>query len=94
MFNPLKGVSDLKKLRDEAMKLQKELQQIEVSSNKGNSSVVMTGDMKVKSIKVNGEEMHSLKEAVNDAIEKAQKQAASKMQSMGGGLQGLLGGGQ
>jgi len=94
MFNPLKGLGDLKKLRDEAMKLQKELQRIEIESEKGRAKVLITADMKVKSVKVNGEEMNDLKEALNDAIDKAQKKAASKMQEMGGGLQGLLGGGK
>jgi DNA-binding protein YbaB len=92
MLNPLKGLGDLKKLRDEAMKLQKELQQIEVTSEKGRAHITLTADMKVKSAKINGEEMHDLREALNDALEKAQKKAAAKMQEMGGGLQGLLGG--
>lgn len=91
MFNPLKGIGDLKKLRDEAMKLQHELQQIVIDTQKGRASVQLTGDMKIKSVKVNGEEMHDLKDALNEALEKAQKKAASKMQEMGGGLQGLLG---
>jgi len=94
MFNPLKGIGDLKKLRDEAMKLQKELQQIEVFAEKGRAQVKLTADMKIKSVKVHGEEMTDLKDALNEAMEKAQKKAAAKMQEMGGGLQGLLGGGK
>ncbi len=38
MFNPMKGLGalgDLKKLRDEAIKIQKELQQIVVSASRG-----------------------------------------------------------
>ncbi len=92
MFNPLKGVSDLKKLRDEAMKVQKELAKIEVTSEQGRVKIVMSGDMKVKSLKINDEEAMDIRDAVNDAIEKAQKKSAQKMQEMGGGLQGLLGG--
>lgn len=94
MFNPLKGLGDLKKLRDEAMKLQKELAQIEVFEEKGRFAVTLTGDMKIKSIKQNGEEIHDLRDVLNSALEKAQKRAAEKMRQMGGGLQGLLGGGQ
>ena len=93
MFNPLKGLGDLNKLRQEAMRIQKELQQIEVESEKGRGYVKITGDMKVKSVKVNGEEMADLRDCLNDAIEKAQKKAAVKMQEAGG-LGGLLGGGQ
>ncbi len=47
--------------------------------------------MKVHSVKVNGEEMNDLKDCLNDAMEKAQKRAAQKMQEMGG-LGNLLGG--
>lgn len=92
MFNPLKGVSELKKMRDEAMRIQKELSKLEVTSEKGRVSIMMTGDMKVKSLKINGEEALDIKDAVNEAIEKAQKKSAQKMQEMGGGLAGLLGG--
>ena len=49
--------------------------------------------MKIKSVKISGEEMGDLKDALNDAIEKAQKKAAAKMQEAGG-LSSLLGGGK
>lgn len=91
MFNPLKQLGDINKLRQEAMKLQKELQQIIVTSSRGRAQVELSADMKVRSVKINDEEMMDLKEALNDALDKAQKKAASKMQEMGGGLQGLLG---
>lgn len=97
MFNPMKGLGqlgDLKKLRDEAMKIQKELQTIVVTASRGRVSVELTADMKVKSFVVNGEEMKDAVDALNEALEKAQKKAASKMQEMGGGLSGLLGGGK
>lgn len=96
MFNPIKGagqLGQLKKLRDEAKKIQEELGRIEVEEEKGRGYVKLTADMKVKPVRVNGEEMNDLRDALNDAIEKAQKKAAHKMQEMGGGLMGLLGGG-
>ncbi len=92
MFNPLKGLGDLNELRKQAVKLQNELKQIVVSSQKGRADVEMTADMKIRYVKVNGEDMSDLKDALNDVIEKAQKKAAAKMQEMGGGLGGLLGG--
>ena len=46
--------------------------------------------MKIHSVKISGEEYNDLRDALNDAIEKAQKRAAQKMQEMGG-LGGLLG---
>lgn len=90
-FNPLKGLGDLNKLRKEAQKLQNELKKLEVTEERGRAKVVMTGDMKVKELKIDGEEANDVKEALNEALNKVQKKAAAKMQEMGGGLGGLLG---
>lgn len=97
MFNPMKGIGalgDIKKMRDEAMKIQKELQTIVVTASRGRVSVELTADMKVKSVVINDEEMKDAVDALNEALEKAQKKAAAKMQEMGGGLSSLLGGGK
>lgn len=97
MFNPMKGLGalgDLKKMRDEAMKIQKELQTIVVTASRGRVHVELTADMKVKSFVLNDEEMKDAVDCLNEALEKAQKKAAGKMQEMGGGLGGLLGGGK
>jgi DNA-binding protein YbaB len=48
--------------------------------------------MKVKSVEINGEEMKDAREAFNEAVDRAQKKSAQKMQQMGAGLQDLLGG--
>jgi len=92
MMNPFKQAAEIKKLRDQAKKIQDELSQIEVESEKGRVRVVMTGDMKVKSVEINGEEMKDAREAFNEAVDRAQKKSAAKMQQMGAGLQDLLGG--
>lgn len=87
-----KGLGDLNKLRQEAKRLQDELKRLEVTEERGRTQVIVSGDMRIKSLKINGEEMSDVKDAVNEAMEKVQKKAAQKMQEMGGGLQGLLGG--
>ena len=92
MMNPFKQAGEIKKLRDQAKKIQDELSQIEVESEKGRVKVVMSGDMKVKSVEINGEEMKDAREAFNEAVDRAQKESAAKMQQMGAGLQDLLGG--
>lgn len=94
MFNPLKGAGDAARMIAEARKIQKELQQITVTASRGRVAVELTGDMKIKSFTLNEEEMKDAVDCLNEAIEKAQKKAASKMQEMGGGLSGLLGGGK
>jgi DNA-binding protein YbaB len=92
MMNPFKQAGQIKKLRDEAKKIQNELAEIEVEVEKGRVKVVMDGNMKVKAVEINGEEMKDAKDAFNEAVDKAQKKSAAKMQSMGAGLQDLLGG--
>ena len=92
MINPFKQAGQIKKLRDQANSIQKELEQIEVTSEKGRVKIVMSGNMKVRSAEINGEEMKDLRDAINDAVETAQKKSAQKMQSMGAGLQDLLSG--
>ena len=91
MFNPLKGLGELNELRKQAQKIQDELKQIVINTEKGRWEIEMSADMKVRSIKMNGEEVRDLVDGMNETLEKIQKKAAAKMQEMGGGLQGLLG---
>lgn len=94
MFNPFQQISDIKKMRDQAMEIQKQLQAEEVRIDKSGVHILITGDQKIKEIKTNGKSDDDIKEAVNEAIKKSQEVAAKKLQSMGGGLAGLLGGGK
>jgi len=90
LFNPLKGIGELNELRKQAQVLQSALKEILITEEKGRARVELSADMKIHSVKINGEEYNDLRDALNDAIEKAQKRAAQKMQEMGG-LGGLLG---
>lgn len=94
MNNPFSQLGDLKKMRDQAMQIQRELQGEEVSVEKNGVEIVITGDQRIKEIKVNGKGDNDVKEAVNEAIKKSQEVAAKKLSQMQGGLGGLLGGGQ
>ena len=94
MNNPFSQLSELKKMRDQAMQIQKELQAEEINVEKNGIEILITGDQKIKEIKTNGKSDNDIKEAVNEAIKKSQEVAARKLASMQGGLSGLLGGGQ
>ncbi len=94
MFNPFQQLGDLKKMRDQAMEIQKQLASEEVIVEKNNIRIVISGDQKIRQIETNGQRDDDIKEAVNEAIKKSQEVAARKLSQMGGGLQGLLGGGQ
>ena len=91
MFNPLKGLGDLKAMRDQAMAIQKELSGQVLNINRNGYEVQITGDQKVQYIKdQNGQNLDGLVEAVNEAIKKSQEEAAKKLATMSGGLGGLL----
>lgn len=94
MMNPFKQLGDLKKMRDQAMAIQRELQSEEVTVEKNGVLIIITGDQKIKELTSNGRSDNDIKEALNEAVKKSQEVAARKLQQMGGGLQGLLGGGQ
>lgn len=91
MFDNLKQLGDLKKMRDKAMEIQKQLQQEIIEVEKNGVNIVITGDQKIREIKINGKSDNDVKEAVNEAIKKSQEIAAKKLAAMQGGLGGLLG---
>ena len=92
MMNPFSQLGELKKMRDQAMAIQKELQKEELEIEKNGVVVVISGDQKIKEIQSKGRSDEDIREAVNEAIKKSQEVAAKKLQQMGGGLGGLLGG--
>ncbi len=92
MFDKFKQLGQLNKMRQQAMKLQKELEQIKESAEKGAMKVVVRGDQTIDYITIDGQERRDLVELINEALKKVQKESAKKMLEMGGGLSGLLGG--
>lgn len=84
-------LGDLKKMRDQAMAIQKQLAAEEVVVDEQGVKVVMSGDQKIKQLEVQGISNQILVEVLNKAIKKSQEVAAQKLQQMSGGLSGLLG---
>ncbi|MFC1625929.1 YbaB/EbfC family nucleoid-associated protein [Patescibacteria group bacterium] len=91
-FDKLNQLKDLAKMRKQAMELQKELEKIVQTIEKGDWTVSVTGDQKIRYIKKGEEEFTQLADLINEAMKKVQKDSAKKMMEMGGGLSGLLGG--
>lgn len=85
-------MNELRKMRGEAMALQKELGNITEMVEERGIKVVVTADQKIAYLSINGEERKDVVEMINKAFKEVQKKAAKKMMEMGGGLQGLLGG--
>lgn len=82
-------------MRDEAMRIQKALDEETVEVEKSGVKVKLTLAQRFISIEANGRGEQDIVEAVNEGVKESQKQAAKKMQGMVGieGLKGMLGGG-
>lgn len=92
MMNPFGQLGELKKMRDQAMQIQRQLAAEEITVEKKGILIIITGDQKIKEIRTNGKSDKDIAEAVNEAVKKSQEIAAKKLQEMSGGLGGLLGG--
>lgn len=88
MFDNLKQLGDLKKMRDQAMEVQKRLQAIKITVEHKGVIVVMTGDQKVVSIS-GSSDLEKVTEAVNEALKQSQKVAADEMKGLMGGMPGM-----
>ena len=95
MFDKLQQLKELKKMRDEAMTIQKALDGEVVEVEKNGVRIKLTLAQRFIEIQTNGKGEGDIVEAVNEAVKESQKQAARKMQGMVGmeGLKGMLGGG-
>jgi nucleoid-associated protein EbfC len=85
LMDNMKQLGDLKKMRDQAMQIQKKLAEIRVTVEHQGVTVVMTADQKV--ISITGEpNLEKVTHAVNEALKQTQKVAAQEMQGMMGGM--------
>ena len=93
-FDQIKQARELKSKMD---KIQKEMDRtlIEGEAGKGAVKITMTGQMKVKAVKIdptvidpkNEKKLEELvQKAITDAIEKSQKEAAKQLKELTGGL--------
>jgi hypothetical protein len=91
MANPLKALGDLNQLRKQAKAVQDELSKQEIKIEEGDIVVVITGDQQIKHFSVQGISSDDAVKVLNKAIQQSQQLAAKKLQSMSGGLGGLMG---
>lgn len=94
MNNPFSQIGELKKMRDQAMQIQRELSLVELTVEKNGVKIVIDGAQSVRSVETNNRSDSDIREAINEAIKKSQQEAAKKLAEMQGGLMGMLGGGQ
>ncbi|QQS39454.1 YbaB/EbfC family nucleoid-associated protein [Candidatus Woesebacteria bacterium] len=90
-FDKFKQLGELNKMRQEAKKLQKELEKEEVTYEKGAIKIKVNGAQQIVYFQLDDSDRDDIKEAINEAMKEVQKKAARKMMEMGGGLSGLFG---
>ncbi len=95
MFDKLQQLKELKKMRDEAMQIQRALDSETLDVEKNGVRIKLTLAQRFITIEANGKGESDIVEAVNEAVKESQKEAAKKMQGMVGmdGLKGMFGGG-
>ena len=94
MQNPLKALGDLNQLRKQALQMQKDLAQQQITIEEGDVRVVISGDQRIIEFSVQGVTSDVAVTALNKAIKKSQEMSAAKLQEMTGGIGGMLGGGR
>lgn len=92
MFDKFKQGAETVKALNKLRQIQNQLSKERVTVEENGVKITLSGDLKVKELTIDGQEQKEASEVINKAYEKTQKMVAQKMQEMGGGLQGLLGG--
>ena len=88
MLDKVKQAYQLKKAQSD---LQKMVESLSVFEQKGENSVVVTGDKKVSKIIINGVENKQIKELINDAMKKMDTKLQKEMKAKEDELRALLG---
>ena len=91
VFDKFRQLGELKKIRDQALTLQRQLAAEEIVIEERGVRVVISGDQRIKELTVQGVGNEVLTEVLNKAIKCSQEVAAQKLREMSGGLMGMLG---
>ncbi|MFC1756089.1 YbaB/EbfC family nucleoid-associated protein [Patescibacteria group bacterium] len=70
---------EIYKLRKKQSQMQKEMEQIFSTIEKGDYRVLVRGDRKVESIEIDGDEQKDLKNIINDAMKDVNKKVEKKL---------------
>jgi DNA-binding protein YbaB len=88
MLDKVKQAYQLKKAQSD---LQKLVESLSVFEQKGDNSVVITGDKKITKIVINGVENKALKDLINDAMKKMDTKLQKEMKAKEDEIRSLLG---
>lgn len=79
MMNPLAGLGDMQKLQQQAKQMQEALQKEEITVEKNGVVVTVRGDQRIMQIEIDGVLENRVTEAINEAVQKTQQLAATKL---------------
>lgn len=88
MLDKVKQAYQLKKAQSD---LQKLVESLSVFEQKGENSVVVTGDKKITKIIINGVENKAVKDLINDAMKKMDTKLQKEMKAKEDEIRSLLG---
>jgi hypothetical protein len=88
MIDKVKQAYQLKKAQAD---LQKLMSSLSVFDQKGDNSIVITGDKKVTKIVINGVESKEIKDLINEAMKKMDTKLQKEMKSKEDEIRSLLG---
>lgn len=91
MFDKLQQARDMMKLKQQADRIQKSLDAETVEVTKNSVTVKMTLAQRVVKLESNDRDDGDILAAVNEAFKESQKEAAKRMQTLMGGMEGLKG---
>ena len=88
MLDKVKQAYQLKKAQSD---LQKLVESLSVFEQKGDNSIVVTGDKKITKIVINGVENKAIKELINEAMKKMDTKLQKEMKAKEDEIRSLLG---
>ena len=86
----MQNVSKLMEMQKQAKKMEKELESVETTVEKGDFRVVVNGKMQIKEFTIQGISNPEVIKVLNEALKKSQEASAKHMQNMAGGMAGLM----
>lgn len=91
MFDKFQQLKELKKMRDQAMQIQRELDNEIIEVEKHGIVVRISLAQRIKAVSTNGKSDEDLVDTLNEAIKKSQEQAAKRMRGLIGDVDSLKG---
>ena len=91
MFDKFKQGAGMIKAANKLRQLQNEIAKQRFTVEENGVKVVVSGDLKVRELEIDTDNMDRVVDTINKALKEAQETVGKKMQEEMGGLQNLLG---